>query len=138
MLIAKASNSAPRFDTLTPFRRSLFNAVHWIVCDSAPYRDLPNGIPASPAVYEQMWRWMAGGLVEVTVHEREQFLDCAVGLSCGRLHKQLYRRPRSNPSLQPMQSTCPAPSQLGQRSLRVRLCVMTCLFIPLPTASSTK
>jgi transposase len=49
--------------------REVYNGVRYIVKTGAHWRMLPHDLPAWPAVYQQMRRWLAAGCFENIVHD---------------------------------------------------------------------
>src|SRR5436305_2252802 len=59
--------------------REVFNALRWLVKTGAHWRMMPHDLPAWPAVYQQMRRWLAAGVFEAMVHDLRVLLRLAAG-----------------------------------------------------------
>jgi len=59
--------------------REMFNALRWLVRTGAHWRMMPHDLPAWPAVYQQMRRWLAAGVFEDMVHDLRVGLRVAAG-----------------------------------------------------------
>src|SRR5205085_2278175 len=78
--------------------REVFNALRWLVKTGAHWRMMPHDLPAWPAVYQQMRRWLAAGVFEAMVHDLRVLLRLAAG-----------RAPQPTASAW-RSSSCPRPS----------------------------
>jgi transposase len=59
--------------------REVFNALRWLVKTGAHWRMMPHDLPAWPAVYQQLRRWLAAGVFEAMVHDLRVLLRLAAG-----------------------------------------------------------
>jgi transposase len=59
--------------------REMFNALRWLVKTGAHWRMMPHDLPAWPAVYQQMRRWLDAGVFEDMVHDLRVILRLAAG-----------------------------------------------------------
>jgi transposase len=59
--------------------REVFNALRWLVRTGAHWRMMPHDLPAWPAVYQQMRRWLAAGVFEAIVQDLRVVLRVAAG-----------------------------------------------------------
>ena len=59
--------------------REVFNALRWLVRTGAHWRMMPHDLPAWPAVYQQMRRWLAAGVFEAIVQDLRVLLRVAAG-----------------------------------------------------------
>lgn len=61
--------------------REVFNGLRYIVRSGAPWRMMPNDLPAWAAVYQQAQRWHAAGSFEAMVDDLRTLLRLAQGRS---------------------------------------------------------
>ena len=61
--------------------REVFNGLRYIVRTGAPWRWLPNDLPAWEAVYQQSQRWIKAGVFETIVHDLRALLRVAAARS---------------------------------------------------------
>jgi transposase len=59
--------------------REVFNGLRWIVRAGAPWRMMPNDLPAWYTVYQQTQRWISAGVFEAMVHDLRTVLRLAKG-----------------------------------------------------------
>ncbi|MDQ2686244.1 MAG: IS5 family transposase, partial [Armatimonadota bacterium] len=59
--------------------REVFNGLRWMARAGAPWRLIPNDLPAWHAVYEQTHRWISAGCFAAIVHDLRQMLRIADG-----------------------------------------------------------
>jgi transposase len=59
--------------------RQVFNGLRWMIRAGAPWRFMPNDLPAWEAVYQQTQRWLKAGVFEALVEDLRELLRVAQG-----------------------------------------------------------
>jgi transposase len=59
--------------------REVFNGLRWIIRAGAPWRMMPNDLPAWEAVYQQTRRWLKAGVFEAMTQDLRVLLRLAKG-----------------------------------------------------------
>jgi transposase len=58
--------------------REVFNGMRWMVHTGAQWRMMPYDLPRWAAVYQQVQRWIGGGVFEQIVHDLREILRLVV------------------------------------------------------------